>query len=122
MAVFHYPMELAPTPQGPFQPLRAVVDTGAFYTWVPRSILEGLGITPDSRRQFQLADGRVIEREVAEAVVRIDGQVRHTTVVLSDEETEPLLGAVTLEQFGLAAEPVNARLVPMPRLFLMGSR
>ena len=30
----------------------------------------------------------------------------------------PLIGAVTLEQFALAADPVRQRLVPVPRILL----
>lgn len=119
MGAFRYPMDIAAAPGGPFVSVEAVVDTGAFYSWVPRSVLEGLGVAPVSRRQFLLADGRTIEREVAEVVVRIDGQLSHTWCVFGDEGTEALLGAFTLEAFALAADPVNQRLVPMPRLYML---
>ena len=116
MSTFSYPLAIAATPEGPFQEMEAVVDTGAFYTWVPRSVLERLGVRPTGSRRFGLADGSIIERDIAWITIRINGEVSPTISVFSDEETEPLLGAVTLEEFALAADPVNKRLLPMPKL------
>lgn len=107
-------------PAGPFEALGAVVDTGAFYTWVPSSVLAHLGIVPHDRRSFLLADGRTLERDVGYAVVRIDGREVITLVVFGDEGTEPLLGAYTLEGLALAADPVNQRLVPIPGCICSG--
>jgi 4a-hydroxytetrahydrobiopterin dehydratase len=121
MGVFRYPIEIAATPDGPFVTLDAVVDTGAFYTWVPSSILEGLGIAPAFPRQFKMADGSVIQRGVAEVVVRIDGRAQHTQCVFGDEGSEPLLGAFTLEGFALAPDPVGERLTPLETLPLLTS-
>ena len=101
-----------------YEALELLVDTAATYTWVPRSILERLGVPPAFRFPFILADGRRIEREMAETRVRLDGQSRTTLVVFGDEGTLPLLGAYTLEGFGLAADPVNRRLIPVPGLLM----
>lgn len=106
-------------PQGSrFQAVEALVDTGATYTWVPASVLAGLGVAPTFHFPFILADGRRIERDMAETRVRLDSQERITLVVFGDEGTEPLLGAYTLEGFGLAPDPVNRRLIPVPGLLL----
>lgn len=43
----------------------------------------------------------------------------YTICAFGDEGTEPLLGAYTLEGFALAPDPVNQRVVPMPRLYLL---
>jgi len=119
MGTFRQAIAIAATPQGSFETLEAVVDTGAFYTWIPAPVLRRLGIAPTFKRQFLLADGRAIERDVGQAVVRLDNAALYTICVFGDEGSEPLLGAVTLEEFGLAADPVNQRLVPMPKLFLL---
>lgn len=116
MSSFSVPIAIAASPEGPFETLDAVVDTGAFYTWAPRSVLERLGVRPTDRQQFGLADGSLIEREIGDVIVRIDGRIRHTICVFGDEGTEPLLGVVTLEEFALAADLVNHRLLPMPKL------
>ena len=41
-----------------YEALEVLVDTAATYTWVPRSILERLGVTPTFRFPFILAGGR----------------------------------------------------------------
>lgn len=89
----------------------ALVDTGSTYTWVPRDVLERLSVQPGFRWEFETADGRVIERDVAEAAARMDGQQRTTLVVFGEPGSMPLLGAYTLEAFGLAVDPVNRRLI-----------
>lgn len=95
-----------------------MVDTGATYTWIPRPILEELGYHLRFRRKLRLADGKVIEREGTEAVVEIDGASLTTVVIFGDPGSEPLLGAVTLEQFSLAPDPVARRLVPVEALLM----
>ncbi len=106
-------------PQGRrWETVEALADTGASYTWAPSSVLQRLGLVPTFRFPFILADGRQIEREMAETRVRLDGQERTTLVVFGDEGTQPSLGAYTLEGFGLAADPVGRRLVPVPGLLM----
>lgn len=99
-----------------FEALEALVDTGATYTWVPRSVLEGLGIRPARERPFILADGKEVLYGVAWTMVRLDSQVEPTLVVFGDEGTEALLGVFTLEGFGLGVDAVNERLIPTPGL------
>ncbi len=50
------------------------------------------------------------------ASVSIGGQQEPTMVVFGDPGSEPLLRVFTLEGFGLAADPVNRRLIPVPGL------
>ena len=69
---------------------------------------------------FVLADERQFECEVAEIRVRLDGQTRTALVIFGEEGAVPLLGAYTLEDFGLAPGPVGRGLIPIPGL-LMGS-
>ncbi len=106
-------------PQGErYESVEAVVDTGSTYTWVPRDVLGRLGVHPESRMEFETADGRVIERDIAETSVRLDGRRRTTIVVFADEDDSPLLGAYTLEGLGLAVDPLGQRLVPARGLAL----
>jgi clan AA aspartic protease len=99
-----------------FQAVEALVDTGASYTWLPGSLLESLGVQPEEQRPFVLADGRRVEYGIATALVRMDGRVKPTQVVFGDEGTEPLLGVITLEEFGLGVDALNERLIPTPGL------
>jgi clan AA aspartic protease len=113
---FRVTVEVGPLAGGPFQRLEALVDTGATYTWVPRETLALLGIEPQQKRRFILADGRDVLYDVTWARARIGEQIEPTMVVFGDPGSEPLLGVFTLEGFGLAADPVNRRLVSVPGL------
>ena len=99
-----------------FEPMDALVDTGASYTWIPRDVLEGLSVQPDEERVFVLADGREVRYPVAWIRVRLGERIQPTLVVCGDPGTEPLLGAFTLKGFGLGVDPVNRRLIPVPGL------
>ena len=114
MGTFHSAIELAAGAAGPFESLEALVDSGATYTLVPETILGRLGAARIDRQTFVIADGSRVERDIGEAVVRIDGRTRTSVVVFEDANAEPLLGAVTLEEFGLGIDPVGRRLVPVP--------
>ena len=119
MTTFSVPIEVGASPDGPFERVEAAVDTGAFYSWFPRPLLERLGIGPHATRSFVLATGEEILRDAGRAWIRISDQREMTIVVFGDERSEPLLGAVTLEEFALAADPVNERLVPSTRLRML---
>jgi clan AA aspartic protease len=111
MGTFCYQIEVGTSRGGPFIPVDAVVDTGATYSQIPRPVLQRLGIDPITRRDFTTADGTTTSREIAELYVRLDGQVRSTICVIGEAGMPALLGAYTLEGFGLTADPVNRRLV-----------
>ena len=49
-----------------------LVDTGSEYTWVPRRVLEDLGIRAQRTQAFEVADGRRIERDIGYALVRAE--------------------------------------------------
>ena len=99
-----------------FVELEALVDTGATYTLVPREVLDQLGVCPSEERPFVLADGRQVNYPIAWIQIRIDWQTQPTIAVFGEAGSEPLLGVFTLEGFGLAADPVNRRLLPVPAL------
>ena len=107
-------------PQGQeYEPVQALVDTGATYTTLPGSMLRRLGVASDRRVEFELADGTIIEQDVGQTWVRIDGATAIVPVVFAEEGSASLLGAVTLEIFLLTVDPVRQRLVPV-RGLLMG--
>lgn len=111
MGSFLYPITLT-GPQGEVT-LETLVDTGATYTWIPKPILERLGVRPIGKEPFALADGRVVEYDIGALTARIDGKERPTLVIFGDPDTEPLLGVFTLEGFLLGVDPVNKPLIPV---------
>jgi clan AA aspartic protease len=118
VGTFSHPMEVGGLDGQSFEAVEALVDTGSSYTVIPASLLRGLGITPRERIEFELADGRVIERDIGEARVRVDGRNAITLVVFGDEGVSALLGAYTLEGVRLAVDPVRKRLVPTRALLM----
>ncbi len=121
MGTFHQQFELAARPEGPFETLDALVDTGATYTLVPASILRRLGIRPTDSLTFIIAGGSRMQQEIGEATVRLDGRERTTLVVFGDEGATVLLGAYTLEAFSLGVDPRNRQLIPVDG-YLVGLR
>ncbi len=113
MSAFNHRIAIASSPDGPFEEIEALVDTGSTYTWIPRPILERLGVQAVEIREFETADGRIIERDVGVAVARLDDRMLPTLVVFTEANNRPLLGVVTLEMFGLGVDPVRQRLVPV---------
>ena len=102
--------------------LRFLVDTGAFYTMVPRDVLADLAIRPIRRETFEFADGRKARWQVGEARVAVNGREATRLVVFGKRGTQPLLGADTLEGLALTVDPRRRRLVPMAVLPLAATR
>lgn len=118
MGTFSVSISVGTPDRSSFRELEALVDTGATFSSAPRDVLEELGHEPIATRTFELADGRTVDLNLCEAPVRLDGEVRTTTLLFTDLGTQPILGAVTLEQFLLAPDPVGRRLVPVHGLLM----
>ena len=88
-----------------------LVDSGSELTWIPRPILEELGIRAERQYRFVLADGRVLEREVGYAIVHVEGTATADDVVFGELDDLPLLGARSLEGLNLRIDPRSRRLV-----------
>ncbi len=112
------PIEVDPADRRLFKRIEALVDTGATYTVVPRDVLERLGITLRFRRHFRVADGRVVEVDVAWVCIRAEGQSAFSSCASGEPGMDALLGAVTLEGLGLGVDPANQRLVPVELLLI----
>ena len=89
-----------------------MVDTGSEYSWIPRTLLEELGVTPARTERFETADGHIFERDVGFAMVFAAGRATPTVVVFGNEEDMTLLGAMTLEGLNLRVDFVRQELVP----------
>lgn len=114
MSTFSVPVQVSNLSGQEFHQVDALVDTGSTYAMFPQRLLAQLGVEPTEWRRFQVAEDRVIERQVGDARIRLAGAEHTTLVVFDPEDTEPLIGAVTLETFGLAVDPVGQQLIPVP--------
>lgn len=98
--------------RGPIQNLAdVVVDTGSQYTWIPRGVLESLGIKPQRRQGFLVADGRRVERDIGYAIVHASGAATADDVVFGEENDFVLLGVRSLEGLNLKLDVVRKQLV-----------
>ena len=98
--------------------LEAFVDTGAAFSWVSRQRLERLGVGPTRRMPFRTIEGRVLERDLATVYVSTDGYSVPDVVVMAEPGEVEVLGAHSVEGLGMAADPVQKKLVPTIMLAL----
>ena len=112
MGTFTWPLRISSIDGEQSLEIEAAVDTGAFYTTLPASLLRELGVEPRGKRRFLLADGRRVEMDYGEARAAINGENVTTLVVFGEDNAPALLGAYTLEGLALAVDPVEQRLVP----------
>ena len=113
MGTFTVQFEIGDPDGETYETVEAMVDSGATYTFIPRSTLERLGVRPFRKMTFEMADGTRIERDFGQTWVSLDGERIISPVIFGDDDAT-LLGAVTLEIFGLGIDPVNLRLIPVP--------
>ena len=102
--------------------LEALVDTGAAFSWVSRTRLERLGVTPSRRMPFRTIDGRLLERDLAIVHVGTNGYVAPDLVVMAEPGEMEVIGAHSIEGLGLAVDPVQKKLVPTIMLALAAAR
>ena len=87
------------------------MDTGIELTWIPRPVLDALGVTAERRYQFVVADGRMLERDVGYAIVHVEGAATVDDVVFAEAGDLVLLGARSLEGLNLRIDSRSRRLV-----------
>ena len=103
-------------PSGTRHDVRFLVDSGATYSLLPKTVWEAIGLEAKRKLSFALADGTTVERSVSEAFVVFPQGEAHTPVILGEEGDEALLGVVTLEILGLVFNPFDRTLHPMRML------
>lgn len=100
------------------QELDLSVDTGASFSWISKARLDRLGVKPAYRMPFRTIDGRVLEREMAVVYIAADGRLVPDLVVMAEEGESEEMGAHSIEGLGMAADPVQKKLVPTVMLAL----
>lgn len=88
---------------------KALIDTGATLTVLPRRIADGLLLKADARTKVLTAAGS-LDVELAEVLIEIAGRRATTRVTISDIIERVLVGVTTLEILGLAVDPQSGSL------------
>lgn len=114
MGIFRTTIGVAPLPRPhDRRELRDImVDTGSEYNWIPRALLEELGVAVERTDRFETAAGRILEREVGFALIHTAGRATPTVVVFAEPGDMALLGALGLEGMNLRVDLVRRQLVP----------
>ena len=97
--------------------VEALVDTGATHSMIPGSLLQELGIEPVETRLSRIADGS--RKELQTAWARFSAEGRNAVARVSfGPDGIYLIGATTLEDIGLAVDPVDQRLIVQEDLLM----
>jgi predicted aspartyl protease len=94
------------------------VDTGAAFSWISRARLEAMGIGALRKMQFRTIEGHIVERSLAGAYIGVNEYIGPDTLVMAEPTDSEVMGAHSIEGLGLAADPVQKKLVPSIMLAL----
>ena len=87
-----------------------LVDTGAMDSMAPASELRKIGIIPVGKRLYEFANGDVEEYEHGLAKVSFMDEITWTDIIFGPDNSEPILGVITLEIAGFIVDPKNETL------------
>ncbi len=121
MGTFHVEIEVVAVGGGETERHLVLVDTGASYLSLPRAILTRLGYRPLDTQRVIFATGQSAVWPVTEAKVRLEGRERTVIAFLAADAAPKLVGAQTLESFGLGVDPLRRRLVPVDAYLASGA-
>jgi len=102
-------------PQHPEQRLTLdlLVDTGTTWTMLPPEVVTQLALTAHRQRAVTLASGERVNYPAGQVAIQLNGEELTTVFLGGPSGCLALLGAVTLEEFGFAPDPVRKILVPV---------
>ena len=95
--------------------IKALVDTGATLTVLPKKFAERLGVVSISESEVETVGGR-IKMQRGEARINIMVKEEITPVLISDIIDKVLIGVVILESLGFSVDPTTGTLKSTPLL------
>lgn len=101
-----------------YEDVELLVDSGALFTSIPRSILEKLDLKPIARYRLRTFSGEVVERDVGGAIIEYESRRAVVPVVFGESGDAQVLGVTTLETLGYQLDPVTKRLRPVEFLMI----
>ena len=113
MGTFYVTIQVADRLRERYVNIDAMVDTGSTYTSLPESLLADLGIEREETDVFELADNRLVEYDMGETRLRLEGRELTVPVIFAADDAVPLVGMTTLEILRLGIDPVAETLVPV---------
>jgi clan AA aspartic protease len=91
--------------------IRVLVDSGAWLLCINENIQSYLNLSFIEKRKFRTADERVIEYDVVGPVeLRYAGKKAHCGAFVLPGDSEPLLGAVPMEELDVIIHPLRQEL------------
>lgn len=102
-------LEISKARRGPRKKARLLVDTGAADSILPAPLLHRLGIRPEWREEYELANGESMYRDVGRMYVHYQGRSVETLVAFGRPGDATVLGAYSMEGLRLEVDPHSGR-------------
>ncbi|OLY91113.1 clan AA aspartic protease, AF_0612 family [Cnuella takakiae] len=95
--------------------VNALVDTGSYMLCINENIQEQLELPVVEKRKAQLADGSIVEYDVVAPVeIRFKNRRSSVSAMVLPGDSEPLLGAIPLEDMDVIIHPLRQELIVNP--------
>jgi len=95
--------------------INALVDTGSYMLAINENIQEQLQLPVVEKRKAQLANGPIVECDVVAPVeIRFKNRRSSCRAMVLPGDSEPLLGAIPLEDMDVLIHPLRQELVVNP--------
>ena len=96
-------------------PVKVLVHTGSYMLAINESIQEQLQFPVLEKRKAQLANGHIVECDVVASVeVRFKNRQTTCRAMILPGDSEPLLGAIPLEDMDVLIHPLRQELIVNP--------
>ena len=96
-------------------PVKVLVDTGSYMLAINETIQEQLQFPIVEKRKAQLANGHIVECDVVSSVeVRFKNRQTTCRAMILPGDSEPLLGAIPLEDMDVLIHPLRQELIVNP--------
>lgn len=106
-------------------PVNIMVDSGAYMMAINENIQAVLNLSVERKERYQLANGHPCEYDVVGPLkVKFGDRTATCNAIVLPGDTEPLLGAIPMEEMGILINPQRQELIilPEPYLKLVGIR
>lgn len=98
------------------------VEPGVINCLAPRKHLESIGLAAKGQRNYRWADGSETLMDFTTAAVEFMDGLAGVSIMLGDDDAEPLLGLTALASVGVEVDPESQTLKKKPRLRMPGIR